>query len=86
MTISDRTKDVIKSGGEWISSVELENAVMAHPTSSRRPSSPSPTHVDDPKAAVAAERRLTRAARALEKAASELEALAGADEGRFSEA
>ena len=31
MTISDRTKDVIKSGGEWISSVDLENAVMAHP-------------------------------------------------------
>ncbi len=31
MTISDRTKDVIKSGGEWISSVELENAVMAQP-------------------------------------------------------
>ncbi len=31
MTISDRTKDVIKSGGEWISSVELENAVMAFP-------------------------------------------------------
>jgi fatty-acyl-CoA synthase len=31
MTISDRTKDVIKSGGEWISSVELENQVMAHP-------------------------------------------------------
>jgi fatty-acyl-CoA synthase len=31
MTISDRTKDVIKSGGEWISSVELENAVMGHP-------------------------------------------------------
>ena len=31
MTISDRSKDVIKSGGEWISSVELENAVMAHP-------------------------------------------------------
>jgi fatty-acyl-CoA synthase len=29
--ISDRTKDVIKSGGEWISSVELENEVMAHP-------------------------------------------------------
>ena len=26
----DRTKDVIKSGGEWISSVELENAIMAH--------------------------------------------------------
>jgi fatty-acyl-CoA synthase len=29
--ITDRTKDVIKSGGEWISSVELENALMAHP-------------------------------------------------------
>jgi fatty-acyl-CoA synthase len=27
----DRTKDLVKSGGEWISSVELENAVMAHP-------------------------------------------------------
>jgi fatty-acyl-CoA synthase len=31
MTISDRAKDVIKSGGEWISSVDLENQVMAHP-------------------------------------------------------
>ncbi len=31
LTIVDRTKDVIKSGGEWISSVELENAIMAHP-------------------------------------------------------
>jgi fatty-acyl-CoA synthase len=29
--ITDRTKDVIKSGGEWISSVELENEIMAHP-------------------------------------------------------
>jgi fatty-acyl-CoA synthase len=29
--ITDRTKDVIKSGGEWISSVELENELMAHP-------------------------------------------------------
>jgi acyl-CoA synthetase (AMP-forming)/AMP-acid ligase II len=29
--IKDRSKDVIKSGGEWISSVELENAIMAHP-------------------------------------------------------
>jgi fatty-acyl-CoA synthase len=27
----DRTKDLIKSGGEWISSVELENLLMAHP-------------------------------------------------------
>jgi fatty-acyl-CoA synthase len=31
LTLSDRAKDVIKSGGEWISSVELENALMAHP-------------------------------------------------------
>ncbi len=31
VVIVDRTKDVIKSGGEWISSVELENAIMAHP-------------------------------------------------------
>jgi fatty-acyl-CoA synthase len=30
-TITDRIKDVIKSGGEWISSVELENQLMAHP-------------------------------------------------------
>ncbi|MFA6231973.1 MAG: AMP-binding protein [Rhodanobacter sp.] len=29
--ITDRTKDVIKSGGEWISSIELENIAMAHP-------------------------------------------------------
>jgi fatty-acyl-CoA synthase len=31
ITISDRSKDVIKSGGEWISSVELENVLMGHP-------------------------------------------------------
>ena len=29
--ICDRSKDVIKSGGEWISSVDLENAIMSHP-------------------------------------------------------
>jgi fatty-acyl-CoA synthase len=29
--LTDRSKDVIKSGGEWISSVDLENALMAHP-------------------------------------------------------
>jgi len=29
--ICDRTKDLIKSGGEWISSVDLENAIMGHP-------------------------------------------------------
>src|SRR5262249_35905530 len=32
ITISDRVKDVIKSGGEWISSVHLENLLMGHPT------------------------------------------------------
>jgi 3-(methylthio)propionyl---CoA ligase len=31
MQITDRSKDVIKSGGEWISSIELENLAMAHP-------------------------------------------------------
>ena len=31
LRLVDRTKDVVKSGGEWISSVELENEVMAHP-------------------------------------------------------
>lgn len=31
LILRDRMKDVIKSGGEWISSVDLENAVMAHP-------------------------------------------------------
>ncbi len=31
LTLVDRSKDVIKSGGEWISSVDLENAVMSHP-------------------------------------------------------
>jgi len=31
MQITDRAKDVIKSGGEWISSIEIENAAMGHP-------------------------------------------------------
>jgi fatty-acyl-CoA synthase len=31
MAITDRTKDVIKSGGEWISSIDVENAAMGHP-------------------------------------------------------
>ena len=31
LRITDRTKDLIKSGGEWISSVDVENALMAHP-------------------------------------------------------
>jgi fatty-acyl-CoA synthase len=32
MTITDRAKDVIKSGGEWISSIEIENIASGHPT------------------------------------------------------
>jgi acyl-CoA synthetase (AMP-forming)/AMP-acid ligase II len=32
ISIKDRSKDVIKSGGEWISSVDLENALMGHPS------------------------------------------------------
>lgn len=32
MNITDRAKDVIKSGGEWISSIDLENAAIAHPS------------------------------------------------------
>lgn len=31
MQITDRSKDVIKSGGEWISSIEIENLAMGHP-------------------------------------------------------
>jgi fatty-acyl-CoA synthase len=31
LKIADRTKDLVKSGGEWISSVDLENALMGHP-------------------------------------------------------
>jgi fatty-acyl-CoA synthase len=31
MHITDRAKDVIKSGGEWISSIELENLAVGHP-------------------------------------------------------
>ena len=30
MAITDRTKDVIKSGGEWISSIDVENTAMGH--------------------------------------------------------
>ena len=32
MNIVDRAKDVIKSGGEWISSIDLENAAIGHPS------------------------------------------------------
>lgn len=32
MKVTDRTKDVIKSGGEWISSTDMENAIAGHPS------------------------------------------------------
>jgi fatty-acyl-CoA synthase len=32
LKVADRIKDVIKSGGEWISSIDMENAIMAHPS------------------------------------------------------
>jgi acyl-CoA synthetase (AMP-forming)/AMP-acid ligase II len=32
LTITDRAKDVIKSGGEWISSIEIENLAVGHPS------------------------------------------------------
>ena len=31
LTVHDRSKDLVKSGGEWISSIDLENAAMSHP-------------------------------------------------------
>ena len=37
MQITDRSKDVIKSGGEWISSVDLENTLMDAGRCSKRP-------------------------------------------------
>jgi fatty-acyl-CoA synthase len=36
MQITDRSKDVIKSGGEWISSIDLENIAVGHPKWPRR--------------------------------------------------
>ena len=37
LQITDRTKDVIKSGGEWISSIDVENIAMGHPAVARPP-------------------------------------------------
>jgi len=37
VVITDRSKDVIKSGGEWISSIDLENAAMGCPAWPRPP-------------------------------------------------
>jgi fatty-acyl-CoA synthase len=52
--IADRTKDLIKSGGEWISSVDLENALMGHPAVFEAAviAAPHPKWVERPLAAV----------------------------------
>jgi fatty-acyl-CoA synthase len=54
--ISDRTKDLVKSGGEWISSVDLENMIMAHPhvLEAAVIAVPHPTWVERPLACVVA--------------------------------
>ena len=59
----DRTKDLVKSGGEWISSVELENHIMAHPAVSEAAviAKPDPRWTERPVACVvcAEEQKLT---------------------------
>ena len=54
MKITDRTKDLIKSGGEWISSVDVENALVAHPAVSEAAvvAAPHPKWQERPLAAV----------------------------------
>jgi len=54
IAIVDRSKDLIKSGGEWISSVDLENAIMAHPAVSEAAviAVPHPKWVERPLACV----------------------------------
>lgn len=54
LRLVDRTKDLIKSGGEWISSVELENVIMSHPLVSEAAviAVPHPTWMERPLACV----------------------------------
>ena len=56
LTIVDRAKDLIKSGGEWISSVALENALIGHPkvVEASVVSAPDPTWIERPVAFVVA--------------------------------
>lgn len=56
MQVKDRTKDLVKSGGEWISSVELENALLGHPDVEDAVvvAVPDPTWVERPVACVVA--------------------------------
>ena len=55
LTIHDRAKDAVKSGGEWISSIALENALMAHPAVAEAAvvAAAHPTWVERPVAVVA---------------------------------
>jgi fatty-acyl-CoA synthase len=57
LTIVDRAKDLIKSGGEWISSVALENALIGHPSVVEASviSAPDPKWIERPVAFVVAE-------------------------------
>jgi fatty-acyl-CoA synthase len=52
--ITDRSKDMIKSGGEWISSIDLENAIMGHPSVKEAAvvAVPHPKWVERPLAAI----------------------------------
>ncbi|SFO41483.1 fatty-acyl-CoA synthase [Pseudonocardia ammonioxydans] len=61
MQVKDRTKDLVKSGGEWISSVELENALLGHPEVEDAVvvAVPDPTWVERPVACVVAAGNVT---------------------------
>ena len=70
--ITDRTKDLIKSGGEWISSVDLENALMAHPGDRRSGGDRDPRREVE-RAAARLRRAASRAQRWRRRIADELE-------------
>ncbi|OLT41790.1 hypothetical protein BJF85_04370 [Saccharomonospora sp. CUA-673] len=61
LSLVDRVKDLIKSGGEWISSVDLENALMGHPAVREAAvvATPDPVWLERPVAVVAADSPLT---------------------------
>jgi fatty-acyl-CoA synthase len=67
MKIADRMKDLVKSGGEWISSVDLENALMAHPAVAEAAviAVPHPKWDERPLAVVVLKARATATADAL---------------------
>lgn len=61
LSLVDRAKDLVKSGGEWISSVDLENALMAHPAVQEAAvvAAPDPVWQERPRAFVAARAAVT---------------------------